>query len=41
MWNLENDTDETICKAEMETQMLGTNVWILRRKGGGELEDWD
>ena len=27
-WNLEkNDTDEPICKAEIETQMYRTNAW--------------
>ena len=31
-----NDTDELICKAEIETQMQKTNVWIPR-----EEEEWD
>ena len=29
-----NDTDELICKAEIDTQMQGTNVWIPRRGEG-------
>ena len=40
MWNLENGTDEPICKAEIETQMYRTNVWTPGRKGN-ELEDWN
>ena len=38
-----NGTDESICKAEIETQMQRTNVWTPRGKRGGwdELEDWN
>ena len=34
MWNLEkkNGLDDIICKAEIETQMYRTNIWILREK---------
>ena len=28
-----NGTDELICKAETETQMQRTNVWVLRGEG--------
>ena len=28
MWHLENDTDAVICKAEIETQMYRTDIWI-------------
>ena len=41
MWNLENVTEEPVCKAEIETQMSRTNAEKL---GGGwwdELGDWD
>ena len=35
--------DSLISKAEIETQMQKTNVWIPRGNGGwwDELEDWD
>ena len=34
MWNLRNNgIDNLIYKAEIETQLLRTNVWIPRRKG--------
>ena len=38
-----NGIDDLICKAEIETQTQGTNVWIPRGNGVGreELEDWD
>ena len=37
-----NGIDELICKAEVETQTLGTNTWIPSGKGvGEELGDWD
>ena len=37
-----NGTDESICKAETETQMQGTNLWTPRRNTGwDELGDWD
>ena len=33
MWNLEkNGIDDLICKAEIETQIQITNIWIQRRK---------
>ena len=35
MWNLENGTDELVCKAEIETQMQRTNIWIPRGENGG------
>ena len=43
MWNLENGTDEFICKAEIETQKQRTNVWTPRqRRGeGGWTGRWD
>ena len=34
MWNLENDTDEVICKAEIETQMYRTDIWTPGWAGG-------
>ena len=30
MWNLENDSNEFVCKAEMETWMQRTSIWIPR-----------
>ena len=46
---LKNGTDELVCRAEVETQMLRTNIWTPR--GGetavgwgwwcAELGDWD
>ena len=38
-----NGIDDLICKAEIETQMQKTNVWIPRGKevGREELGDWD
>ena len=37
-----NGIDDLICKAEIETQMQRTNVWIPRGKWGwDELVDWD
>ena len=37
-----NDTDDHICKAEIETQTQRTNVWTPKGKQGGleELGDW-
>ena len=39
----ENGTDELVCKAEIETQMQRTNVWLPRGESVGwdELGDWD
>ena len=37
-----NGTDDLICKAEIETQMQRTNLWIPRGEGErDELGDWD
>ena len=37
-----NGIDDLICKAEIETQMQRTNVWIPRGKWGwDELVVWD
>ena len=37
-----NDTDELICKTEIETKMYRTNYEYQRRKlGWDELGDWD
>ena len=33
-----NGTDELICKAEIESQMQRTNLWIPKGSGKGE---WD
>ena len=35
-----NDTDETICKAERETQMQRTNVWTPTG-GRGNGKNWE
>ena len=47
MWNLENGTDEQVCRAEIETE-IDKNVWTPRGdrdKWWGwecdELGDWD
>ena len=34
MWHLENDTDAVISKAEIETQMYRTDIWIPGWTGG-------
>ena len=43
-----NGTDETVCRAEIETKMQKTKVWTPRGESGGggewwwdELGDWD
>ena len=39
-----NNIDDLICKAEVETQMQRTNVWVPTGKGGEEWEelgDWN
>ena len=48
MWNLENGTDEAVCRAEIETQMKRTNVWTPRGesgrgwgRGGGGGMNWE
>ena len=33
MWNLENGTDEPICRAGIETQMSKTDMWTQMWKG--------
>ena len=35
MQNLENGTDEPVCRAEIETQMQRTKVWTSRGESGG------
>ena len=35
MGSRKNGTGELICQAEIEAQIQGTNVWILRGKAGG------
>ena len=37
LWNLENGTDELVCRAEIETPKQRTNVWTPRGKKGGEV----
>ena len=34
MWNLKNETDELICKAEIETDMENKGMNTKRVKGG-------
>ena len=45
MWNLENGTDEVVCRAENETQMQRTNVRTPRGEsrggGGGGVMNWE
>ena len=46
MWNLENGTDEPVCRAEIETQMQRTNEWTPSREsggggGGGGVMNWE
>ena len=42
MWNLENGTDEPICKAEIDTDIEKKCMDTKRGKGGwDELGDWD
>ena len=41
-WNLEkNDTDEPICKAEIETQMYRTNAWTPSGERGQGGMTWE
>ena len=35
MWNLENGTDESVYRAEIETQKQRRNVWTPRGKSSG------
>ena len=37
MWNEKNDTDELICKAEIENKLMDTKA----EGGQNELGDWD
>ena len=39
MWNLKNDTYELIYKAEIDSQIQKTNVWLPRREGGEWIGD--
>ena len=45
MWNLENGTDEPVCRAEIETQKQRKNVWTPReesgRGDGGGVMNWE
>ena len=45
MWNLENGTDELVCRAEIETQKQRKNVWTPRGEaavgGGGGVMNWE
>ena len=45
MWNLENGTDEPVCRAEIETQKQRKNVWTPRGEngegGGGGVMNWE
>ena len=36
MWNLKNNTNESIYKIETDSQTLKTNLWLPKGKGGGE-----
>ena len=37
-----NSRDELICKAEVESQMKRTNLWLPRGEGGwDEFRDWN
>ena len=35
MWNVENGTDELVCRAEIETQTQRKNVWTPRGETAG------
>ena len=34
MWNLKNDINEVIYKAERDSQTCKTNLWLPKGKGG-------
>ena len=34
IWNLENGTDETVCRTGIETQVLRTDLWTQQGKEG-------
>ena len=36
MWNLKNNTNESIYKTEADSQTQKTNLWLPKGKGGGE-----
>ena len=36
MWNLKYDTNELIYKAEIDSQMQKTNLWLPKGEGSGE-----
>ena len=37
---MKNGIDDFICKAEIETKTLRTNIWTLRDEGDGGM-DWE
>ena len=39
--NYKNNTDEPICKAEIETQMQRKKAWTPRRGGRGIGKNWE
>ena len=43
MWNLGKCIDALMCKAEIETQMERTDIWIPKGKWSGQEErgDWN
>ena len=41
MWNLKNETDELICKTEIETDMENKGMDTKRVKGGWEIGNWE
>ena len=38
MWNLKNNTNESIYKTETDSQTQKTNLWLPKGKGFGEGE---
>ena len=38
MWNLKNNTNESIYKTETDSQTQKTNLWLPKGKGGGGVE---
>ena len=41
MWNLKNNTSESIYKTETESQMQKTNLWLPGYKGVGGGINWE
>ena len=45
MWNLRNNTNESICKTETDSQTQKTNLWLPKgkrgRQGMDKLGVWD